>query len=36
MNENLFSKIDIDLSNTDIPNGEADDYGCEPPRPAVP
>ena len=26
MNENLFSKIDIDLKNTDIPNGEADDY----------
>ena len=25
MNENLFSKIDIDLKNTDIPNGEADD-----------
>ena len=26
MNENLFSKIDIDLKNTDIPNGEAEDY----------
>ena len=29
MNENLFSKIDIDLKNTDIPNGEADDYEAE-------
>ena len=29
MNENLFSHIDIDLKNTDIPNGEADDYEKE-------
>lgn len=29
MNENLFSKINIDLKNTHIPNGEADDPELE-------
>ncbi len=29
MNENLFSHIDIDKNNIDIPNGQADDYQAE-------
>ena len=29
MNENLFSKIDIDINNTDIPNGLAEDADKE-------
>lgn len=29
MNENLFSHIDIKPENTDIPNGEADDFEAE-------
>ena len=29
MNENLFSHIDIDKNNIDIPNGQAEDYQAE-------
>ena len=29
MNENLFSKVNIDIKNTDIPNGEASDPDAE-------
>lgn len=29
MNDNLFSHVDIDLKNTDIPNGEAPDAAAE-------
>ncbi len=29
MNENLFSQIDIDPKNVDIPNGQAEDYQAE-------
>ena len=29
MNDNLFSHVDIDKNNTDIPNGEADDAEAE-------
>ncbi len=29
MNENLFSHIDIDKNNIDIPNGQAEDYKAE-------
>lgn len=29
MNENLFSHIDIDKNNIDIPNGQVDDYQAE-------